>query len=128
MTLPGVALVSYAMMAIYPHLSVIRVMKIAENSTDYSLHNTAKQVLWLPTTTDVKYRAKAAVDTLFVRAGDGLAAATAFVGLNVLALPLRGMFAVNVGLVALWLAVAVVVAREHRRLSQSTPVGGKAAA
>jgi len=29
-------------------------MKIAENSTDYSLNNTAKQVLWLPTTTDMK--------------------------------------------------------------------------
>src|SRR5262249_17793619 len=51
MTLPGVAFVSYAMMAIHPHLSVIRVMKIAENSTDYSLQNTAKQVLWLPTST-----------------------------------------------------------------------------
>jgi ATP:ADP antiporter, AAA family len=128
MTLPGVAFVSYAMMAIYPHLSVIRVMKIAENSTDYSLQNTAKQVLWLPTSTDVKYRAKAAIDTLFVRAGDGLAAATAFVGLKLLALPIRGLFAVNVGLVAIWIVLATVVAREHRRLSQTSGAHGKAAA
>ena len=128
LTLPGVALVSYAAMAIHPHLSVIRVMKIAENSTDYSLQNTAKQVLWLPTSADVKYRAKAAIDTLFVRAGDGLAAATAFVGLKLLSLPVRGMFAVNVGLVAVWLVLATIVAREHRRLTQTTRARGKAAA
>jgi AAA family ATP:ADP antiporter len=128
MTLPCVALVSYAMMAIHPHLSVIRVMKIAENSTDYSLQNTAKQVLWLPTSADVKYRAKAAIDPLFVRAGDALAAATAFVGLNLLALPIRGLFAVNVGLVAVWLVLATVVGREHRRLTRAARARGKAAA
>ena len=128
LTLPGVALVAYAMMAIYPHLSVIRVMKIAENSTDYSLQNTAKQVLWLPTSTEVKYRAKAAIDTLFVRAGDGLAAVTAFIGLKVLAAPIRGMFAVNVVLVGIWIGLAIIVAREHRRLSQKTHARGKAAA
>jgi len=76
--LPVVALVSYTLMALHPRLAVIRISKIAENSTDYSLNNTAKQVLWLPTAADVKYRAKAAIDTLFVRVGDGLAAATAF--------------------------------------------------
>ena len=31
-------------------LWMVRVMKVAENSTDYSINNTARQVLWLPTT------------------------------------------------------------------------------
>jgi len=119
MSLPVVAVVSYAAMALHPRLAVIRLSKIAENSMDYSLNNTAKQVLWLPTSTDVKYRAKAAIDTLFVRAGDGLAAVTAFIGLNWLALPLRGMFAVNVGLAIAWVGLAFVVAREHRRFDEA---------
>jgi ATP:ADP antiporter, AAA family len=118
LVMPAVSLVSYALMALHPRLAVIRFMKIAENSTDYSLNNTAKQVLWLPTTRDMKYRAKAAVDTLFVRAGDGLAALTAFLGISVLGLPLPGLFAVNVALVAVWLVVATWVAREHRRLAR----------
>ena len=68
----------------------------------------------MPTTTDMKYRAKAAVDTLFVRFGDGLAAVTAFVGMQLFSLPLRGLFAVNAVIVVLWLALGFLLVREHR--------------
>ena len=118
LTLPMISLTAYTLMAIHPALGIIRRMKIAENSTDYSLNNTAKQVLWLPTTLDMKYRAKATTDTFFVRAGDGFAAITAFVGRKVLAAPLRQLFAFNAVLVVVWLALAAVVIREHRHLSQ----------
>lgn len=116
--LPVLSLVSYTAMALVPTLAVIRAMKIAENSTDYSIHNTAKQVLWLPTTSEMKYRAKAVVDTLFVRLGDGAAAATAFVGTNLLDLSLRTLFATNAVLVLFWLATGLFVVREHGRLER----------
>lgn len=116
--LPALSLVSYTAMAMFPVLAVIKTMKIVENSTDYSIHNTAKQVLWLPTTTEMKYRAKAVIDTLFVRLGDGAAALTAFVGIHWLELPLRAMFAINAGIVLLWIGVGVVVVREHARLER----------
>jgi len=117
LALPVISFSAYAAMAIHPGLGVIRRMKIAENATDYSLSNTAKQVLWLPTSVDMKYRAKATIDTLFVRAGDGFAAATAFFGKKVLAAPIRSLFAFNAGLVVVWLALAAVVIGEHARLS-----------
>jgi AAA family ATP:ADP antiporter len=104
-------------MALYPTLGTIRRMKIAENATDYSINNTAKQVLWLPTTVDMKYRAKATIDTLFCRAGDALAALTAFVGVKLLEAPLRALFGFNAVLVLVWLALVVVIVREHARLS-----------
>jgi ATP:ADP antiporter, AAA family len=116
--LPVLSLVSYTAMTLVPTLAVIRAMKIAENSTDYSIHNTAKQVLWLPTTSEMKYRAKAVVDTLFVRFGDGAAAATAFVGTNLLDLSLRTLFAANALLVLFWLATGFFVVREHGRLER----------
>jgi AAA family ATP:ADP antiporter len=119
--LPLISFASYTMMALVPTLAMIRLMKIAENSADYSLNNTAKQVLWLPTTTEMKYRAKAAIDTLFVRSGDGLAAVTAFLATNLFVLPLRELFLLNALLVAVWLALAAVVAREHARLSKAPP-------
>ena len=115
--LPVISLLSYATMALFPLLGVIRIMKIAENSTDYSLNNTAKQVLWLPTTTAMKYKAKATIDTLFVRTGDALAAATAFVCTNLFHVPIRGLFAFNASLVVIWLALGAIVVREHGRLS-----------
>jgi ATP:ADP antiporter, AAA family len=114
-----VALSSYSLMAIIPTLGVIKVMKIAENATDYSINNTAKQVLWLPTTREMKYKAKAAIDTLFVRFGDGLAALTVFVAVNLLKLPVRALFILNVGLVLVWIALGVSIARQHKKLAVS---------
>ncbi|RKZ99359.1 MAG: translocase, partial [Gammaproteobacteria bacterium] len=68
--LPVIAFGGYILMAFYPILGIIRWAKTAENSTDYSLHNTVRQVLFLPTNREQKYKAKQAIDTFFVRAGD----------------------------------------------------------
>ena len=74
--LPAISFVSYTAMALLPVIAVVRVMKVAENGTNYSINNTARQVLWLPTTAEMKYQAKPAIDALVVRLGDGLAALT----------------------------------------------------
>jgi AAA family ATP:ADP antiporter len=91
-------------------------MKVAENSVDYSINNTARQVLWLPTSAAMKYKAKPVVDSLFVRLGDGCAALTVLLGVQLLALSTRNFFVVNVALTLAWIAAAVVIVREHRHL------------
>lgn len=116
MLLPAIALVSYSSMAILPTLWMVRLMKTAENSVDYSINNTARQVLWLPTTTEMKYQAKPVVDSLFVRFGDGCAALTMFLGVHVFAFSMRTFFVVNIALTVVWIAAAIVIIREHRRL------------
>ena len=55
-----------------PSFEAMRWLKIADNSLDYSLGNTTKQALWLPTSREAKYKAKQAVDSFCVRAGDVL--------------------------------------------------------
>jgi AAA family ATP:ADP antiporter len=117
MLLPMIALLSYATMALLPVLAVVKIMKIAENATDYSINNTARHVLWLPLPAEMVYKGKAAVETLFVRLGDGLAALTVLVGVEVLALTTQGFFAFTVALVLIWIWLSVVVVREHRRVS-----------
>jgi AAA family ATP:ADP antiporter len=114
--LPTLSLATYSVMAFLPVLLVVRVMKTAENSTAYSINNTARQVLWLPTTAEMKYKAKPAIETLFVRVGDGLAAATTLVGIHFLALTTRSYFLFNVALTVVWLLIAVDVVVEYRRL------------
>jgi AAA family ATP:ADP antiporter len=89
-------------------------MKTGENATAYSINHAARQVLWLPTSAEMKYQAKPAIETFFVRFGDRLAAATTLVGVHLFALSTRSFFLVNVALVLAWLAVAIVVVREHR--------------
>jgi AAA family ATP:ADP antiporter len=115
--LPVISLFSYAAMALVPVLIVIKVMKIAENSTDYSINNTARNVLWLPTTSEMKFKCKPAIDTIFVRLGDGLAAATVWFGTNVIALSNQDYAALNVALVLVWLGASIVLIREHRKMS-----------
>ena len=116
--LPVVALLSYSTMALVPVLMIIMTMKIAENSTDYSINNTARNVLWLPLPAAVKYKGKPTIDTLFVRVGDGIAALTVLIGVGLLALPTPSFFILNVALVLVWIGFAFVVIREHRRLSE----------
>jgi len=121
--LPLVALGSYAVAALLPSLAVVRWVKTAENSVDYSLQNTVKQMLFLPTTREEKYKAKQVTDSLMVRAGDVLSSATVFVGSSVLALSTSQFAWINVVLVMAWLAVAVLVGREFRRKTEALRVG-----
>lgn len=118
LVLPVISLTSYTVMALLPVIGIVKMMKIAENATDYSLNNTARHVLWLPVSSDMKYKGKPTVDALFVRLGDALAAATVLVGVRVLDLSTPAYFAFNVSLVLVWLALSFVVIREHRRISQ----------
>jgi len=115
--LPVVALTSYTVMALVPVLAVVRIMKIAENSTDYSINNTARHVLWLPVPSQEKFQGKPAIDSLFARAGDGLAAATVLIGGQILGLATNVFFVFNVALVLVWIYFAVAVVRENRRLT-----------
>ena len=118
--LPVIALLSYTAMALLPILAIVKMMKIAENATDYSINNTARHVLWLPVSSEMKFRGKPAIDTLYVRLGDGLAAVTVLVGVHVLAMSTRSFFVFNVSLVICWLAFTLLLISEHRKASHLT--------
>jgi AAA family ATP:ADP antiporter len=117
--LPVVALTSYATMALVPILLMVKLMKVAENATDYSINNTARHVLWLPLPSDVKFKGKPTIDSLFVRLGDGMATLTVLIGVQI-GLATAGFFAFNVALVLVWIFFAVIVVREHRRLTEAS--------
>jgi AAA family ATP:ADP antiporter len=114
--LPMIALVGGLAFALVPMLSVMRVSKIAENATDYSLNNTVRNMLWLPTTREMKYRAKQAVDTFFVRIGDVGSLVCVMIGVGWLDLELRSLAIVNTCIVVFWLLLAAAIVRENARL------------
>jgi AAA family ATP:ADP antiporter len=100
-----------------PVLAFIRITKIAENATDYSVQNTVRRALFLPTSRDAKYKALQTIETFFWRAGDMLSGITTFVLVQWLALSVRGFAVVNLAIVLVWLALAAGLARENRRLT-----------
>ena len=113
--LPVIALGSYSLITLAPVLGYIRIAKVMENGTDYSLQSTTRQALFLPTSRDAKYKAKAAIDTFFVRFGDVLSACVVFVGTRFL-LQTQTFAAINVAVVVVWLLLVAVIRREYAKV------------
>ncbi|MGH9784351.1 MAG: Npt1/Npt2 family nucleotide transporter, partial [Terriglobia bacterium] len=116
--LPLIALGGYSLLLAFPLLGAVRIAKVLENSTDYSIQNTARHALFLPTSREAKYKAKAAIDTFFWRAGDVLQAGVVFLGTRA-AWDVSGFAGLNLVFVTLWLVVVALVYREHKKLSHA---------
>jgi AAA family ATP:ADP antiporter len=121
LVLPIISLSSGVATLILPALIIVQIGKTLENATDYSLNNTARQMLWLPTSPATKYKAKQAVDTFFVRLGDVSSALLVYVGASVFAWSVRGFAAANVVLGALWIVLAIRIIAQHRKLEAERP-------
>ncbi len=117
LVLPIVALGGYATMAFIPVLWLIRSVKLAENSIDYSLQSTTRNALYLPTSREAKYKAKQANDTFFVRLGDVISAGVVFAGTTWLGFAPPQFALVNVGLIVVWLVLAVAIGRRFRSMA-----------
>jgi AAA family ATP:ADP antiporter len=119
---PIVVAIGYGLIALSPMLggfvpifTLIRLVKIAENATDYSLMNTTRQALFLPVDRDAKYEGKTAIDTFFWRFGDLLQAGVVYAGLNVLGWTAPTFALLNLVLALAWIGLAVSIGREFSR-------------
>ena len=79
-----------------------------------------QQALFLPTSRDAKYKAKAAIDTFVVRAGDVGSAALVYVG-TLLGLGVRGFALANILIGLGWIALMGQLATRHRAISRHSP-------
>ncbi len=123
MALPVIAFGGYFLIALFPTmLNLLRWAKTAENATDYSLNNTVRHILFLPTTREEKYKAKVAIDSFFVRAGDVLSAAIVFTGVTWLSFSITGFAIFNMSLVGIWLLLAFLIGRKNRELVNTVDV------
>jgi len=112
--MPIVVLGSWLAFAAAATIATIRVTKTAENSVDYSLHNVVRQALYLPTSRESKYKAKAAIDTFFFRMGDVVAGlGVVFVVVEVLDLGVHALAVINIVLTLGWLWLAARAGRLH---------------
>jgi AAA family ATP:ADP antiporter len=115
--LPFLALGGYFLIALGASLMLVHWVKVAENGTDYSLMNTTRHSLFLVTSREEKYKAKAATDTFFHRAGDVLSALIVFLGTSYFAFKTEGFAAFNLILVVLMLFICFLIMKEHKKLS-----------
>lgn len=116
LVLPVIALGGYGIAAFGASLLLLKWVKATENGLDYSLLKTTRSALFLVTPRQHKYLALAAIETIFVRGGDVLCAAMVWLGTAVMSLTIEGFALVNVAAVIAWIALAVWIARERKRL------------
>jgi len=118
--MPVIVLGGWFALALFANLTMVRIEKTTENSLDYSLHNTLRQAVFLPTSAEAKYKAKAAIDTFFFRMGDVIAGiGIVFLFVEVLGLGPRAFAILNVGLAVCWLLLARRAGRLHDKLAAS---------
>jgi AAA family ATP:ADP antiporter len=94
-----------------PVFTLVRLVKIAENSIDYSLMNTTRHALFLPVDRDAKYEGKTAIDSFFWRFGDLLQAGAVYAGLHWLGWGVEQFAALNLLLALAWIGLAVAIGR-----------------
>jgi AAA family ATP:ADP antiporter len=111
--LPLLAIVSYGAAAVAPLLGTVLAVKVAENGADYSLNNTVRQALFLPTSRKTKYQAKTAIDMSLVRIGDLGSAALVALGAS-LSLGVDALAAANVAIAMVWLVVNLKLGSRYR--------------
>ncbi len=122
LVLPVIALGDALSVAILPVLGVLRIGKILENSSDYSFNNTARNMLWLPTSTEAKYKAKQAVDSFCVRFGDVTSAGFVLLLSATMGLGVRVFAVLNLVLTGVWLWLVLAISRENERRAAAQAV------
>ncbi len=116
--MPLVVLGGWFALLLFANMTTVAIEKTTENSLDYSLHNTLRQALFLPTSREGKYQGKAAIDTFFFRMGDVIAGlGIVFLLVQVLGLGVRAFAVMNVGLALCWLFLAFRTGRLHDRMT-----------
>ena len=117
---PMVIFLGYASLALLPVIGWFRYFKMAENSLDYSLQNTARQMLYLPLSRQEKYEARAVIDPFGQRLGDLLQAGLIFAGLHLLGWASNDFIPLAALMAAGTLVLAILIVRERSRLLAKT--------
>ncbi len=115
--MPIVMIIGYGVIAFIPVFTVIRVVKLAEKSGNYSLNNTLRGAMFLPTSDAAKYEGKTTIDAFFWRFGDLLSAGVVFLGVSWLDLPVQYFAALNIVVAIGFLFLARVIGGYYKRLA-----------
>ncbi len=123
----GGALISLAAINLFMYLSVLAfpvlawftIVKMADNSIDYSVANTTKQVLFLPLDRFTRYEGMLAINTFFTRFGDLIQGGLIFLVISVLSMSTMVLVGTNIALCLLWLLATMKVSRMFRRQTET---------
>jgi AAA family ATP:ADP antiporter len=120
LVLPAAALLGSAGFMALPGLWVGSLLNTADNGFSYSINQSAKEALYVPTSTDEKYKAKAFIDMFVQRFAKAVAVV---VSLGITSVfdtfaSIRWLSAFTIAILVIWIAAARYAGREFREMSK----------
>jgi len=119
LVLPGAAMLGSSVFLAAPTLWTGSLLNTADNAFSYSINQSAKEVLYVPTTRDEKYKAKAFIDMFVVRTAKAIAVLVSL-GMGVVFSDfdsVRWISLITLALLGAWVAAAVYAGRKFRELT-----------
>ncbi len=114
LVLPAAAFLSSGVYFAIPVLWTGALLTISDNAFNYSINQTAREMLFMPTSADEQYKARAFSNMFVQRMGKGAAILMALV-LNVL--PIRFLSVIAMVVIAIWISFAVSAGRRFHELT-----------
>ncbi len=96
-----------------PSVLSTAVVRLTEAATRYTFNRTGMELLYLPLPAELKNRTKAFVDIFVDRTGRGLGGVLLILLTSVLALGVRGIALVCLGVTGLWIVLSVLAKNEY---------------
>jgi len=113
--LPFIALGGYFFISLGASIAIVGWIKALENSTDYSLMNTTRHALFLITSREEKYKAKATIDTFFHRAGDVMHSLLVLFWAKLVLVESFAKF--NIVMAMIFIILGIFIIRQYKKLS-----------
>jgi AAA family ATP:ADP antiporter len=111
--LPGALTLGTAALLATQSLWSAVMLKGSDGAFKHSLDRSCRELLYLPLPASVKVQSKSTIDTVMDRLGDGSAGIVQWLLTTVLALGLRGSLFANLGVIAIWAAIAIKLRLEY---------------
>ena len=102
---------------VMPMLTTAALLTISDNSFNYSINQTSRETLYVPTSDDVKYKARAFINMLVQRVGKGAAILMAL-GFGAMSnLPIRYLSLLAFVVIAVWIGFAWYAGKRFDQLT-----------
>lgn len=114
LVLPVAMAMASGVYLVMPVLWVGALLTISDNAFSYSINQTARETLFVPTSAEVKYKARAFANMFVQRVGKGIAILMA---LALASLPIRFLSILAIAVIAVWAGFAIYAGRRFDQLT-----------
>ena len=112
LVLPAAMAAASGIYFVTPMLTTAALLTISDNAFNYSIDQTARETLFVPTSEDVKYKARAFINMLVQRVGKGAAILMALGFAAMADLPIRYLSLLALVVIAIWVGFAWYAGRQ----------------